>query len=94
VVTGALYVDLTRTCPEDANEEARLDRHALQVLEGAPDGARVIVDIGRRQFVSTDVAVWLFRHGGRLLIEIVAHDPAALHRVVGAARSGEWSVVP
>jgi hypothetical protein len=88
VITGCVYVDLT-VDPDDFSR----DRRQLAVLEHCPDGARVVVDIGRRRYVTHDAAIWLHEHDHRLAIEIHGVEPDAVLRFVQAARAGDWSVV-
>lgn len=89
MITGAVTVDLT---VEPELFDSR-DRQKLSVLSVCPDGVHVIVDIGRRQFVSQDAAVFLHEHDHRLDIVIHGDDPAAVLRYVQAARAGSWEVV-
>lgn len=89
MITGSVYVDLTKE-PDVADS---LDRRQLAVLEDCPDGARVVVDIGRRAFVTHDAAVWLHDHDHRLQIEIHGTNPGAVTRFVRAGRAGDWSVI-
>ena len=89
MITGELYVRLT----VDPETGSTIDRRKLAVLERCPDGAQVVVDIGRRQYVSQDAAVWLHEHDHRLSITIRGEHPEAIARFVAAARAGEWSVV-
>lgn len=89
MITGEVYINLV-TEPEASST---IDRRKLSVLDRCPDGARVLVDIGRRQYVSRDVATWLHEHDHRLAITIRGERPEAVARFVGAARAGEWSVV-
>lgn len=89
MIAGCLYVDLTR----EPDVYGSGDRQALDVLERCPDGARVVVDIGRREFVTQDAALWLHNHDHRLSIEIRGESPEAIRRFVSAARAGDWSVV-
>lgn len=88
-MTGAVRIDLS---VEPASAPSR-DRKQLSMLEACPDGARVIVDIGQRTYVSQDAAIWIHDHADRLLIEIVGAYPDAVSRFVQAARAGDWSVV-
>lgn len=92
MVTGAVYVDLTQE-PDAARETHARDRQRLAVLEHCPDGARVVVDIGRRQYVTDDAARWLHQHEPRLLIEIIGQRPEGVLRFVQAARADDWSIV-
>ena len=89
MITGSVIVDLS----SDPGENFTRDRHRLAVLEHCPAGARVIVDIGSRTFVTHDAAVWLHEHDHRLSIEIRGSDPQAVLRFVLAGREGDWSVV-
>lgn len=88
MIGGVVTVDLT---VEPELFDSR-DRQKLAVLGVCPDGVRVIVDIGRRQFVSQDAAFFLHEHDHRLSIEIHGEDPAAVLRYVQAARVGGWAV--
>lgn len=90
MITGSIYIDLTR---EPTAERPNRDRRALAILEQCPDGARVIVDIGRRTLVTSDAAAWLHEHGARLLIEVRGTRPIAVSHFIAAARAGDWSAV-
>ena len=90
MIRGQITISLERE-PDLANEGC--DRRALGVLDRCPDGASVIVRIGRRRFVSQDAACWLHEHDHRLQITIDGDEPEGVLRFVQAARSGEWSVV-
>ena len=89
MIGGEVYIDLTLE-PEVGGSR---DRRRLQSLAACPDGASVIVDIGRRKFVTGDAARWLHEHDHRLAITIRGVDPLAVARFVSAARAGGWSVV-
>lgn len=84
MITGEVLVRLTAE-PEIGST---LDRRKLAVLEQCPDGARVVVDIGRRQYVPHDVVRCLHEHDHRLDITIQGESPAAIGKFVQAARSG------
>jgi hypothetical protein len=90
-VTGSVTIKLGEV--NDAYDQCRLDRCRLDVLERVPDGAAVIVDIGDRQFVSQDAAIWIHRHIERLHIRIDGTDPASVRSFVSAAQGGDWRVV-
>lgn len=89
MIAGAVKLDLSR---EPEGEHLSRDRRLLQVLELCPDGARVVVDIGSRKYVSQDAARWLHEHDHRLQIEVIGTDPTAVLRFVLAGRAGDWSV--
>lgn len=88
-MTGSVRIDLSRE-PETGET---LDRRRLDVLRECPDGARVVVDIGRRHYVSQDAAYWIHEHDTRLLIEIRGENPRGVAELVRAAREGEWSAI-
>lgn len=69
------------------------DRRELQLLDDAPTGAHVVVDIGSRQWVSDDTAQWLHRHVDRLNIEISGTQRANIRAWMDAARTGSAGVV-
>lgn len=92
MIAGRVIVDLARV-EESASEEARHDRRQLAVLEHCPDGAEVIIRIGRRQYVTQDAAHWLHEHDERLSITIEGDLPDAVLNFVRAARAGDWSAV-
>ncbi|SDS21275.1 hypothetical protein SAMN04488570_1381 [Nocardioides scoriae] len=92
MITGNVYVDL-RKSSDDPYQECRADRRRLAVLERCPDGASVLVDIGRRQYISEDAARHLHEQDHRLAITIQGDLPEAVARFVRAARDAEWSVV-
>ena len=83
-ISAFITVDLTA----DYDETYSSDRRRLQVLERVPDGARVVIDVGARQWFNQDTASWLHRHGERLNIEITGRDPNVVDRLVRGARSG------
>lgn len=89
MISGTIYVDLSMA---DGSTERgqRPDRYLLDVLPRVPDGARVVVDIGNRQRVSQDAAVWLHDHNHRLEIEIRGTNPEAVATFIRAGRAGEW----
>jgi len=88
VITGCILIDLsTEPTPGDNR-----DRRLLDQLTAAPDGCRVVVNIGNRRFISQDAARWLHDHDHRLFIEIQGARTAAVARFVQAARSGDWSL--
>jgi hypothetical protein len=89
MIAGAVKLDLSR---EPEGDQLNRDRRLLQVLDLCPDGARVVVDIGSRQYVSQDAAHWLHKHDHRLQIEVIGTDPAAVLQFVLAGRAGDWSV--
>jgi len=89
VIRGEVYIDLTLEPDTGSSQE----RRKLQVLQGCPDGAVVVVDIGRRNFVTHDAATWLHEHAGRLAITIRGTDPQAVAHFVSAARAGDWTAV-
>gem|GEM_PF-2820896 len=93
MITGSVYVDLTRE-PSIAGDDQGQDRRALDVLDRCPAGSHVVVDIGEREFVTRDAATWLGRNAERLLIEVRGTDLAAVTRFVRAGRAGDWSVIP
>jgi hypothetical protein len=88
MISGAVTIDLTVE-PELFDP---LDRQKLSMLSTCPDGVRVIVNIGRRRFVSQDAAFFLNEHDHRLSIEIHGDDPSSVLRYVQAARAGVWGV--
>jgi hypothetical protein len=89
MITGCVFIKLD----VDPTEDFSLDRRKLAALDRCPDGAEVLVDIGRRQFVTQDAASWLHRHDHRLSITIVGECPDAVGHFIAAARAGLWSVV-
>jgi len=90
MITGAVRFDLTM---EPGLIDNR-DRRVLAGLSQVPDGARAVVDIGSRQYITEDAAAWLHAHADRLLIEIQGTNAAAVRTFVAAGRAGgAWSVV-
>lgn len=87
MITGEVLVRLT-TEPEVGST---LDRRQLAVLDQCPDGARVVVDIGRRKYVPHDVVRCLHEHDHRLDITIRGESPNAIANFVQAARAGAVS---
>ena len=92
MIAGKVVVDLGEEI-DDAFDQARHDRNKLQVLDRCPDGVEVLVDIGRRGYVSQDAIHWLHQHDARLNITIMGAEPDAVQTLVRCARAGEWSVV-
>lgn len=92
MITGSIYVKLPEL-RDDWPNQGGADRRALSVLRQCPDGADVIVDIGDRDYVSQDAAIWLYEHDHRLRIDIRGSKPRAVQEFVGAARAGTWDVV-
>lgn len=90
MISGTVYVDLSASDHSDLLQ--RTDRYLLDVLSMVPDGARVVVNIGDRQHVTQDAAVWLHEHDHRLVIDIQGTDPRAVARFVQAGRVGEWVI--
>jgi hypothetical protein len=91
VITGAVHIDLTAA--DYSSQLARTDRHLLDVLNRVPDGARVVVDIGNRKFVTQDAAAWLHEHDHRLSIEIHGTHPEAVAAFIHAGRTGDWGLI-
>ena len=92
MITGSIYINL----PELKNDwlnQSHADRRALTVLDDCPDGVTVIIDIGAREFVSQDAAIWLHKHDHRLQVDIRGSRPMAVARFIAAARAGSWEVV-
>lgn len=94
MITGCVVINLANVdLAADPYSRQNTDRHMLDVLRAVPDGARVVVDIGNRQHVSQDAAVWLHDHDHRLEVEIRGTDPAAVSRFIRAGRAGSWDVI-
>ena len=91
MITGAVVVDLSEVDSWDEVHQ-RTDRHLLDVLNRVPDGARVVVDIGSRRFVTQDAAAWLHEHDHRLQIEIRGIEPEAVAEFIRAGRTGKWAI--
>ena len=91
MISGTVYVDLSAS--DYSTQLQRSDRYLLDVLNRVPDGARVVVDIGSRQHVTQDAAVWLHDHDHRLDIEIRGTIPEAVAAFIRGGRAGEWSGV-
>lgn len=95
MITGCIYLDLTfdpmAVAPGELHDAH--DRRVLQRLSSCPDGVRVIVDIGRRKWVTHDAAVWLHEHDHRLQIEIRGEDPDAVRQFIRAGRAGRWDAI-
>jgi hypothetical protein len=90
VITGTVFIDLSEVDTGMAQFQ-RADRYLLDVLSAVPDGARVVVNVGDRRYVSQDAAVWLHDHDHRLEIEIQGTDPRTVARFIRAARcGGDW----
>lgn len=64
------------------------DRRALQYLPQVPDGARLIVVVGRREMLMPSAVAWLGEHSRRLHIEIAATTPHAARRWYDAIKTG------
>ena len=92
MITGSVYISLARES-SDWMDQGSDDRRALAVLRTCPDGASVVIDVGSRQYVSEDAAIWIQEEDHRLQIDIRGTDPTAVMRFVQAARAGTWSVV-
>ena len=88
LITGCVVIDLSTEPTVGGNRDRRL----LDQLASAPDGCRVVVNVGRRSYVSQDAARWLHEHDHRLFIEIQGARAAAVARFVQAARTGEWGL--
>ncbi|HEX2893169.1 MAG TPA: hypothetical protein VHO29_04105 [Marmoricola sp.] len=78
MITGTIVMDLTR----DSRES---DRKQVGALNGIPDGARVVVNVGRRYIVEPDTIRHLADHANRLHLDFYG-DTAAVSRWVAAAR--------
>ena len=65
---------------ENAPETCRRNRQALAELDYLPDRARVIVNVGRRAFITTDAVNALQRHLNRLDLQLEGSDFQALRR--------------
>ena len=93
MISGCVIIDLDDTSIEleEAGYDAGArDRRRLDILNRCPDGARVLVRIGRRRWISPDAARWLKDHEGRLQITIEGYEPESVLSFVLAARAGEW----
>lgn len=90
MISGAITIDLSQA--DFSSQLQRTDRYLLDVLKRAPEGARVIVDIGDRQHVTQDAAAWLHDHDHRLEIEVHGTSPEAVARFIRAGRTGTWEV--
>jgi hypothetical protein len=90
MITGCVRINLSQD--DYSSQLQRTDRHLLDVLHRVPDGARVVVDIGDRKFVTQDAAAWLHEHDHRLSIEIHGTNPEAVAAFIHAGRSGDWGL--
>lgn len=90
MVTGACYVDLS-TEPTDVFDNR--DRRELAALEFVPDGARLVVFVGARRWVTDDAARWLHNQSDRLLIEVQGSPNGDVRRWVEAIRTGKVGVI-
>lgn len=85
MVTAVVTVSLDHEGAEDLDHA---DRRALQHLPQVPDGARVVVLVGRREVLMHSAVAWLSRHAARLQIEVSASTPRAARRWYDAITSG------
>lgn len=72
----------------DHEDQDYADRRALQYLSQVPDGARLVVIVGRRELLMPSAVAWLSEHSRRLHVEISASTPHAARRWYDAIRSG------
>lgn len=85
MLTASIRVDLS----VEPDLLSSRDRGELSLLDAAPTGAHVVIDIGSRKWVSPDTARWLHRHVDRLHIEIAGTQRADIRAWMDAARTGE-----
>ena len=90
MITGQITISLE--VEPDSGDWGR-DRRALQALDTCPDGATVLVRIGRRRSISQDAATILHEHDHRLALIIDGAYPDVLGSFIQAARAGEWAVI-
>ena len=87
MVTGSVYIDLSHE-PDTCSSA---DRQSLASIEHVPDGARVVVEIGARQFLSSDAVRFLHPHAERLEIDVRGTSGAQVRTWVEAIRAGrDW----
>jgi hypothetical protein len=86
MLTATVTVNLDH---EDADDLDYADRRALQYLAQVPDGARLIVVVGRRELLMPSSVGWLSGQARRLHVEISATTPGAARRWMDALKTGE-----
>ena len=84
MLTATVTVELAEHEDQDWS-----DRRALQYLPQVPDGAHLIVVVGRRELLMPSAVAWLSEHARRLHVEISATTPHAARRWYEAIKSGE-----
>lgn len=93
MLTASVYVDLSA---DPASLTDSPDRFTLARLAYVPNGARVTVYVGSRQFPTIDAACWLHEHGERLHIEIQGDTAPITQAWLESARTGNplgaWEV--
>lgn len=79
MITGTTRFDISR-------EDRQRDNDALTALYGTPEGTRVILFVGRREFVDSRLVDWIRRdYADRLHIDVQG-EPEAVRRWVCALR--------
>lgn len=90
MLTATVTVDLDYPEPDGMWRDLdRDDRHALADLDGVPDGARLIVNVGRRDLVMPSARLALRAASVRLDVEIVAASPFTARKWLDAIRGDE-----
>ena len=84
MLTATVTVELA----EHEEDQDWSDRRALQYLPQVPDGARLIVIVGKRELLMPSAVAWLSEHARRLHVEISATTPGAARRWYEAIKVG------
>ncbi len=86
MLTATVTVDLDHHEPGYWQDLDRDDRHALQHIDRVPDGARLLVNVGRREIVLDSARLALRAAAIRLDVEIVAASPWVARKWLDAIR--------
>lgn len=86
-MTGALVIDLTR---EPHRDDESQERAKVAELDHLPDGARAIIQVGDRDYLSCWTVSLIHPHTERLLIEVQGSNAYAVERMVVDIRLGQF----